>query len=335
MGVMSGQAHPPSPSQPDPPPGRDDASLPPPAPGPTTPVAGVRAPTQTELDALSADRRLELLELQQQRHDRDRDRVDAERERRRQGRHQWINSGVLLIGAMLAGGSLLATAATLRTGQDELRTAKEGQVTDRYTKAAEQLGSGKREVRTAAIYALERIAADSPRDRHTVRDVLAAYVREHDPAPSIKPADLPKEPDTDVTAALTVLTRRPTGPPHTPPLDLHSIRIPHGTFTKGADLSHADLSHADLSYAHLPGVGLQGADLRRADLSHANLSGAILYRADLSGADLQIARLVGAYLNRANLSGADLRRADLFGAKGITEGEVRKVATVDGHTRFP
>ncbi|MFI0366791.1 pentapeptide repeat-containing protein [Actinomadura sp. 1N219] len=285
------------------------------------PVPQVGAPTPAELDALPADRRLELLELQQQRRDRDRDRADAARDRRRQTLHQWINSGVLLIGAVLAGGSLLATAATLRTGESELHTTREGQFTERYAKATEQLGSSKREVRTAAVYALERVAADSQRDRPTIRNVLAAYVREHDPAPTVKPAHLPEEPDTDVAAALAVLTRRTSGfhaapghPDVSLPLDLHQVRIPGAYFAPGADLSDASLSEANLS-----GADLTSANLIRANLSAANLIGANLDRAYLTEAGLNQADLTDAYLAGASLSGAqlfrvDLTRADLTGA---------------------
>jgi len=288
----------------------EDANLSNSEPEETGPAARVRAPNQAELDALPADRRLELLELA-------RNRVETEQERRRQNRHHWINSGVLLIGAILAGGSLLATALTLRTGQNELRNAKESQITDRYTKAAGQLGSTKREVRTAAVYALERIAADSPRDRLTIRDVLAAYVHEHGPAPTIKPADLPGEPDTDVAAALTVLARRPADPPNSPPLDLHNIRVPGTSLANQpnpANLSGANLFRADLS----------GADLIRADLHAANL-----FRVDLSDANLIRADLDFADLRGANLSGANLR-----GVGGMSEAEVRRWALVDDGTRF-
>ena len=52
-------------------------------------------------------------------------------------------------------------------------------MTDRYTKAIEQLGSDKLDVRIGGIYALERIARDSARDHPTVIEVLAAFVREH------------------------------------------------------------------------------------------------------------------------------------------------------------
>ena len=52
-------------------------------------------------------------------------------------------------------------------------------MTDRYTKAIEQLGSDKLDVRIGGIFALERIARDSARDHPTVMEVLAAFIREH------------------------------------------------------------------------------------------------------------------------------------------------------------
>jgi len=50
-------------------------------------------------------------------------------------------------------------------------------VTDRYTQAIGQFGSGKPDVRIGGIYALERIAHDSPWDHPTVLEVLSALAR--------------------------------------------------------------------------------------------------------------------------------------------------------------
>ena len=58
------------------------------------------------------------------------------------------------------------------------RTHRTGQVAARYTKAIEQLGSGNLDVRIGGIYALERIAHNSPRDQPAVLEVLAAFIRE-------------------------------------------------------------------------------------------------------------------------------------------------------------
>lgn len=60
----------------------------------------------------------------------------------------------------LAGGLLLAGAyLTWR----QLQVNREGQITERYTRGVEQLGSDNRGVRVGGIYALERIAKDPPR----------------------------------------------------------------------------------------------------------------------------------------------------------------------------
>ncbi|MEH1855504.1 MAG: hypothetical protein V7L11_28445 [Nostoc sp.] len=52
-------------------------------------------------------------------------------------------------------------------------------VPERFSKAIEQLGNEKIETRFAAIYALERIAKDSPKDHWTIMEILAAFIREN------------------------------------------------------------------------------------------------------------------------------------------------------------
>jgi len=83
-----------------------------------------------------------------------------------------VRGRLLTLGAgLFAAGALLFTARNFTLSQ-------EGQVTDRYTKAVEQLGSDKLAVRIGGIYALERVARDSERDYPTVIEVLTAFVRE-------------------------------------------------------------------------------------------------------------------------------------------------------------
>src|SRR5262249_46526201 len=63
----------------------------------------------------------------------------------------------------------------------QLTIAREGQITDRFTKAIGQLGDEKLAIRLGGIYALERIARDSERDHWPIMEVLTAYVRHHAP----------------------------------------------------------------------------------------------------------------------------------------------------------
>jgi hypothetical protein len=60
-----------------------------------------------------------------------------------------------------------------------LQIVQEGQITERFTRAIEQLGNDQMEVRLGGIYALERIARDSARDHWPIMEILAAYLRTH------------------------------------------------------------------------------------------------------------------------------------------------------------
>lgn len=62
-----------------------------------------------------------------------------------------------------------------------LKATEEKQITERYSKSVEQLGDDKIEVRLGGIYALERIARDSPKDHWTIMEVLTSFVQEKSP----------------------------------------------------------------------------------------------------------------------------------------------------------
>jgi hypothetical protein len=68
-----------------------------------------------------------------------------------------------------------------RQAHEQLAVIREGQITERFTRAIEQLGSDKLEVRLGGIFALERIAKDSEPDRWAIADSLVAFVRRQAP----------------------------------------------------------------------------------------------------------------------------------------------------------
>ena len=74
-----------------------------------------------------------------------------------------------------------------RTSHGVNFTLHEGTITERYTRAIEQLGHEKLDVRLGGIYALERIARNPLPDRITVGKVLTAYLRTHSPWPPVPP----------------------------------------------------------------------------------------------------------------------------------------------------
>lgn len=249
------------------------------------------------------------------------------------------NSARATLGQMLGGIAVLAglVVAWQQLGQtsQNLRVSEEGQITDRFTRAVDQLGDDDLTVRLGGIYALERIARDSPRDYDATMDVLAAFARRPPASDQATPgADPVETTPEDVATAIQVIGRR------TPDqiaqenggdldcLHLERVRLP-GTDLRGYDLEHvclggANLAGALLQGANLTGVDLTGADLSGADLDGAHLRGAVLSgarfasanlsRADLAGANLLQANLTAALLEAADLSEATLLSADLQGA---------------------
>jgi hypothetical protein len=206
-----------------------------------------------------------------------------------------------------------------RTGDKTVQIMEQGHITDRYTKAIEQLGKldGDKpniEIRLGAIYALERIAHDSPRDHWTIMEVLTAYVRQNSPAApegELPEKPLPEKPRTDIQAILTVLGRRLVGPKrerHDQRLDLTSTHL------QGVNLARADLRNASLKDANLQGAFLFAANLQGASLFKVNLRGAYLRYAEMQGAFLIQTDLRDANLNEADLEGASLTEAEMQGA---------------------
>ncbi|MFI2371800.1 pentapeptide repeat-containing protein [Streptomyces sp. NPDC018833] len=187
---------------------------------------------------------------------------------------------------------LLASTATLAVAtfawisiqqvNSDQEITRDGQITDRYNTAMQNLGSDSLETRLGSIYGLQRILEDSPRDERTVVRALSAFIRTRSTTLATwwSPTSTKPRLGTDIAAALSVLSTEQS--------------------KTSADLTKAYLAHADL----------RGAHLARADLTGADLTGA-----DLTGADLQGAHLAHAYLQGAHLARSDLRGADLTGAK--------------------
>lgn len=225
----------------------------------------------------------------------------------------------------------------------QLGTMREGQLTERFTRAVDQLGSDKPDVRVGGIYALEQIAIASHRDRTAIVEILSTYVQTHAPWPPSRRGQARQGAGRDevlplrvwapdVQAAITVLGRR-AATPREQPLDISAVDLRRAELS-GADLRNAliyrsCLQRAILSHANLEGVNFARTVLEAADLRDANLDKAILRRADLKEADLG-----GAGLREANLEFGDLRRAILGGAdlRGAVLGEVRLEGARDSTT---
>ncbi|WP_307874615.1 pentapeptide repeat-containing protein [Frankia nepalensis] len=216
-----------------------------------------------------------------------------------------LQGGLLTATAALTAvaGGLIALDETRQANAETKRANEAADVRERaananthvrefYATAISLLGSDTLDVRLGGLYALERIAVDSPADHRIVVEVLSAFVREHARPPESDPAGTPpppipaqdRPPATDVQTALSVLGRLPT---------------------------REGIPRADLADAHLPASRLDGANLSGARLSRTNLAGSTLLGTNLSGARLHSANLTGVWLADADLTEADLCWTDL------------------------
>ena len=218
---------------------------------------------------------------------------------------QAVGGLVLTLGAY-------ATWRRLRINEEELRASRDGQITERYSRAIEHLGSESRDVRIGGVYALERVARNSAEDRDAIVAVLCAYIRGHSPWPPVNADNGDEEVlrslairANDVQVALTALGRLvgAAGDPDVaiPRTDLRYARLSR------LNLGQARLSHANLRRARIHGADLRGALMADTDLGLADLGSSDLRGADLRGVDLRGANLTGARLEGATLHGA---RAD-------------------------
>ena len=254
------------------------------------------------------------------------------------------------IGGAIIGWAALTQAATARR-RHEAQTGADLQrrITENFTKAVEQLGSDKLEVRLGGIYSLERISKESPEDYWTVMENLTAFVRERSRRNEAERTSLDLEqrvsrrayflwleagrpdgraedfwaaatrkeefgePATDIAAVLTVLKRRSE---------------------QSRKREEANDWHLDLRGAVLNRTALFGAHLEGANLSAAHLVGATLRGAHLEGAILMAAHLEGAILRGAHLEGTNLMDAHLEATNLLSAYQFRQ-ANGDVETKLP
>lgn len=206
--------------------------------------------------------------------------------------------------AVLAGSLAVVGAITAHRGYVVTR---EGQVTERFTRAVDQLGSESLEIRLGGIYAMERIARESRVDHGPIIEIVTAWLRVHarqTPSDGIT---------TDVQAALTALGRR-RAEWDRDTLVLDDVEVP-GADLVGARLNRLQANRANLRRAHFMNASIQGATLSDCDLQTANFTGASMRGADLSGPKLKNAMFVASDLGEAQFIYADLSQALLINTR--------------------
>jgi Pentapeptide repeats (8 copies) len=226
----------------------------------------------------------------------------------------------------------------LKVGQKNLKVTEDKQVTERFSKSIEHLGSKEIEIRLGGIYALEQIAIDSAKYHWTIVEILSAFIREKRPIDNTDPVGI------DVRAALIVIGRRNVKQdPSNNSINLKLVNLGDVEVLcaklLSVDFGKAILNRSNLSGSILPCANLSGANLDNAIFSHADLRGANLTDTDLSYTDLSHSDLRGADLRGTNLRGANLSHTLLWGtdlstAKNLTQNQLMLVAKNE-NTKLP
>ncbi len=219
-----------------------------------------------------------------------------------------------ILGGVFVLVGLYFTGESLKNSQETLRVSEEGQITERFTKAIDQLGKAddpqKGEtylaIRLGGIYALERIARDSEKDHWPIMQILTAFVREKSSwSEDGDIRDVMQIPG-DVQAVMSVLGWRTRT----------YMEGGEGDKDKRLDLRNTDLRGLVLKGGgHLEGANLENAHLDRALLREIHLENALLTKATLRDVDLFGAHLSGAVFKDADLTGTDLMNSDITPAQ--------------------
>lgn len=233
--------------------------------------------------------------------------------------------------------ALLFTWMSVDQSRTELRVAEQGQITNRFTAAINNLGSGSEDVRLGGIYALQRIMLDSARDQPTIVTVLTAYARRHARVPASgfakerqqeieQSLESPVKLAADVEAVLSVLADRSADHDERAILDLrHTDLRGAEVFTRrktpehGAAFRAASFDEADLRHSTFEGVDLRQASFLRSNLAAARFDYVDLSDASMEEADLTKTTIWDANLTRADLNYAKLHEAQLDSAVNLTK----------------
>ena len=206
------------------------------------------------------------------------------------------------------------------------------QETDHFTRAVEQLGSRRLEVRMGGIYALQQFATrrresrdEEQRRRETVAMLMISFLKSNPRPPVHTPPDeryqelnralKRKEPPYDFCRATGAIPPRPD--------TQAALTVLFGLVDDDRSDRPPALMQLDLAYDDLVGVRLEGKDLTNANLRLASLAGAKLSNvklndAQLSGADLRGACLQGARFENVTAKAIKAARADFSGARLAT-----------------
>ncbi len=204
--------------------------------------------------------------------------------------------------------------------QKQSYTAEQGHMTDRITKAVEQLGTEKTvwedgvqqsvpnlEVRLGAIYALERIAQDSLRDHIPVMEILCAYLRNNTPSNEAVSVDTKTTSGLGLAKIDQQLFSIPTARQ-----DIQSIVTVIGRRKPSRISYEQDGSRNQVKSRY--NLDLRACNLQNLDFRSLDFSNDLFIDSALDCSDFSSCKLVCSSFNRASLTRSKFTNCELNGS---------------------
>ncbi len=238
-----------------------------------------------------------------------------------------LGAGALIVAIL--GAPFLVWGTVIK--QKTVTFQKESHITDRISKAVEQLGAEKTvkkdgdestepniEVRIGGLLSLERIAQDSTeydkgRDHVRVMEILCAYVRENAKASDAQDGSFPNDSHEGTLEAKIANSSYKW---------IHSLDKPRNDIQIALSiLGRRSAEQLEIEAHHIGPKGrgytldLKETNLRKADLEYLNFANASFFRAKLEGAYCKGADLSGTNLIYANMTGVGGRKLNLQNAR--------------------
>ena len=178
---------------------------------------------------------------------------------------------LLVAFAQIFGGIVVAIGIYFAWGN--LTIAREGHITDRFTRAIDQLGNKEIEIKLGGIYALERISRESKKDYWPIMEILTAYVRNN----SIVGTQLKENSLKNVPISMDIQANESTQNNISTAVDMSlDIQAILTVIVRRQYYFHqGETNRLNLVMTHLEGAILKGANLKGAHLEGADLRAAI------------------------------------------------------------
>jgi len=260
-----------------------------------------------------------------------------------------------ILGGLFVLGGLFFTWSQLSATRESISISQQVFLTDRYSKAIDQLGSNNPQIRLGGIFSLEKLASSSKEYISVVNKVLATYIRQ-------KSKDTSAYTFEELQAAISVISFKETNRDYLIDKD-HGVNISNSLLRESdfdnARLSYAKLINSDFTQSTFVNADLSNvsgmeanfskANLKNSNLSQSNFYGSSFEQSIITGAiiknsNLELVNLSEANLINCDLSGSDLSDAYLYGTilygadlsktKGLTKDQL-KVSRTNNSTKLP